>query len=84
MGAGPTRRTVWGGRTVCNGDSGGPLIKFPSSEYSGWEVQVGVISASHGCPSPMNAPSLATRLKYFVPWIKSIAKNVTICQFFWM
>lgn len=51
-----------GGRTSCNGDSGGPMIVG--------NKQVGIVSyGSRGCPA--GAPSVYVRVTKFLDWIQS-------------
>ena len=77
----PTRNVVYGGRSICSGDSGGPAVEYPSSESPGQEVLVGIISAGSGCPSTHFTPDVLTRVKYFLPWIRSIASNIRTCKY---
>merc|ERR1712198_485117 len=56
-----------GGRSSCNGDSGGPLITKTSSKK--WD-QVGIVSfgSARGCE--IGAPAAFTRTEYYLDWIQ--------------
>nr|XP_040241026.2 brachyurin-like [Anopheles coluzzii] len=55
-----------GGRSACNGDSGGPL-----TVDSNGVLQIGVVSfvSAAGCAS--GRPSVYARVTYFLPWINA-------------
>ncbi|CAF0979323.1 unnamed protein product [Rotaria sp. Silwood1] len=59
------------GKDTCNGDSGGPLMMFTSSQQ--WVV-VGITSYGYGCARP-NFSGVYTRVVYYLDWIRSM--NVT-------
>ncbi|CAF2537753.1 unnamed protein product [Rotaria sp. Silwood2] len=60
-----------GGKDTCNGDSGGPLMMFTSSQQ--WVV-VGITSYGYGCARAY-LPGVYTRVAYYLDWIRSM--NVT-------
>ncbi|CAL8313948.1 unnamed protein product [Gadus morhua 'NCC'] len=55
-----------GGKSVCRGDCGGPLV---SRQGPLW-VQSGVVSFSRGCALP-NFPAVYARVSKYQPWILS-------------
>lgn len=56
-------------RSVCNGDSGGPLI----SNQKSYKSLIGVASfaSTKGCES--GYPQVFTRISYYQKWIKEVA-----------
>lgn len=63
-----------GGKTPCNGDSGGPLMVFDSQRNS-W-LQVGVVSwGRSNCPAPLYY-SVYARVSEFSSWISEQIPNL--------
>merc|ERR1711973_1062302 len=56
-----------GGRSSCNGDSGGPLITKTSSKK--WD-QVGIVSFGSAAGCEIGAPAAFTRTEYYLDWIQ--------------
>lgn len=64
-----------GGKNVCFGDSGGPLM-IPTADAPGWK-QVGIVSwGSSRCGSAYY-PNVYTRLSTYEPWIKACMADKT-------
>ncbi|KAJ9599933.1 hypothetical protein L9F63_009761, partial [Diploptera punctata] len=59
-----------GGKDTCQGDSGGPIQIGSSNNECVYNI-IGVTSFGKFCAAK-NAPSVYTRVSYFVPWIESI------------
>ena len=55
-----------GGKGVCYGDSGGPLM-VPSNESA---VIYGIVSFGYGCAQP-DAPGVYSRVANYINWIQS-------------
>ncbi|XP_053665069.1 brachyurin-like [Anopheles marshallii] len=61
-------QTTDGGRSSCNGDSGGPL----TVQDGGRSLQIGLVSfgsAASGCSGPM--PKVFVRVSFFLDWIQA-------------
>uniref|UniRef100_A0A182M6N8 Peptidase S1 domain-containing protein n=1 Tax=Anopheles culicifacies TaxID=139723 RepID=A0A182M6N8_9DIPT len=61
-------QTTDGGRSSCNGDSGGPL----TVQDGGRSLQIGLVSfgsAASGCSGPM--PKVFARVSYFLDFIEA-------------
>jgi secreted trypsin-like serine protease len=64
--AGPTT----GGKGVCKGDAGAPLIIRGNSANQDIQVGIGSFIAAAGCALP-NVPTAFTRVSYYTQWIQS-------------
>ena len=73
-----TTEAVLGGKGFCIGDSGGPVVQYPSNYKPKQEVLLGIIRFGYGCPTKNNVPQIATRVKYFVPWLQHIVPNLEL------
>jgi secreted trypsin-like serine protease len=60
--------TVLGGKDACNGDSGGPLLMFRSTNAD--QLLVGIVSYGEPCAHP-DTPTVYTRVSGFDDWIRS-------------
>jgi hypothetical protein len=56
-----------GGKNVCFGDSGGPLM-IPTAAAPGWK-QVGIVSWGPGFCGSADYPNVYTRISTYQPWI---------------
>jgi len=63
-----------GGKSVCNGDSGGPLIALESGHY----VLIGVVSFGRPCAFP-NYPDGYGRVTEALTWIRANTRDATYC-----
>merc|ERR1712210_369188 len=61
-----------GGKSSCNGDSGGPLIMKAGMKAAGqaWN-QVGIVSFGSSAGCEVGYPAGFTRTEYYLDWIKS-------------
>lgn len=68
-----------GGKNVCFGDSGGPLM-IPSTEAPGWK-QVGIVSWGTYYCGAAEYPNVYTRVSTYEPWVKGCLqdKNGAVC-----
>uniref|UniRef100_A0A182V8E1 Peptidase S1 domain-containing protein n=1 Tax=Anopheles merus TaxID=30066 RepID=A0A182V8E1_ANOME len=55
-----------GGRSSCNGDSGGPL-----TVQDGGSLQIGIVSFGSAAGCSIGMPSVYARVSFFLPWIEA-------------
>jgi len=63
--------TGWAKSSVCNGDSGGPVVKKDSSGNPSKDVLIGVVSFSEGCNKP-NRPDVYGRVSAAMSWLTTM------------
>jgi len=64
-----------GGKNVCFGDSGGPLM-IPTTTAPGWK-QVGIVSWGPWSCGDGRYPNVYTRISTYQPWIDACLSDVT-------
>lgn len=66
-----------GGRGVCDGDNGGPLVVRRGE--NGWQ-QVGITSWGYGCAEP-HAPAVFSRVPRFLDWINQEIHTLQVTDY---
>lgn len=66
-----------GGKGICKGDSGGPLMQPIMNTITKKHhfYQIGVVSYGLRCAEP-NAPTVYARVTYFIDWIQETIKKL--------